>query len=143
MEDGERNMNDKYTIGELVKELKINKETVRYYEKIGLLSEIKKDSNGYRVYTKDDLDKIRFILIVKHFGFSLKEISILLSKVYDEVVCGNNEGVKKITEDKISEINDNIKELEKTKKVLEKINDTVLSQKIGDYCIDLESYIEN
>lgn len=143
MEDGERNMKDKYTIGELVKELKINKETVRYYEKIGLLSEIKKDSNGYRVYTKDDLDKIRFILIVKHFGFSLKEISILLSKVYDEVVCGNNEGVKKITEDKISEINDNIKELEKTKRVLEKINDTVLSQKIGDYCIDLESFIEN
>lgn len=143
MEDGERNMKDKYTIGELVKELKINKETVRYYEKIGLISEIKKDSNGYRVYTKDDLNKIRFILIVKHFDFSLKEISILLSKVYDEVACGNNEGVKKIVEDKISEINDNIKELEKTKKVLEKINDTVLSQKIGDYCIDLESYIEN
>lgn len=43
-------MKDIYYIGDLVKELKINKETIRYYEKIGLLSKPKRDANGYRIY---------------------------------------------------------------------------------------------
>ncbi|MHC1682266.1 MAG: MerR family transcriptional regulator [Clostridiaceae bacterium] len=135
-------MKDNYSIGDVVKKLKVNKETIRYYEKIGLLNETKKDSNGYRLYTEDDIAKIRFILIVKNFGFSLKEIGVLLPKIYDEIACGNNEGVKKIVEEKIIEITDKIKELDKTKKLLEKVNDTVLSQRI-DNCINLESYIEN
>lgn len=135
-------MKDNYSIGDVVKKLNVNKETIRYYEKIGLLNETKKDSNGYRLYTEDDIAKIRFILIVKNFGFSLKEIGVLLPKIYDEIACGNNEGVKKIVEEKIIEITDKIKELDKTKKLLEKINDTVLSQRVDD-CINLESYIEN
>ena len=64
-------MKDIYNIGELVKELNINKETIRYYENIGLLSEPKRNDNGYRIYSKEDIDKVRFILIVKNFGFSL------------------------------------------------------------------------
>jgi hypothetical protein len=40
-------MKDIYSISELVKELKLNKETIRYYEKIGLLCEPKRDKNGY------------------------------------------------------------------------------------------------
>lgn len=45
-------MEKKYYIGEVVTKLKINKETIRHYEKIGLLSYPKKDDNGYRIYSK-------------------------------------------------------------------------------------------
>ncbi|HEX3023029.1 MAG TPA: MerR family transcriptional regulator [Lachnospiraceae bacterium] len=57
-------MKDSYMIGELVKVLGINKETVRYYERIGLLSKPRKDRNGYRIYTKSDLDILRVIHII-------------------------------------------------------------------------------
>jgi len=68
-------MKDVYNIGQLVKEFNINKETIRYYEKIGLISETKRAKNGYRLYSKEDIEKIKFIFIIKKFGFSLKEIS--------------------------------------------------------------------
>ena len=60
-------MKDTYNIGELAKELKINKETIRYYEKIGLLAQPKRDLNGYREYSKDDIKKITFIEIYHNF----------------------------------------------------------------------------
>ncbi|URZ08630.1 MerR family transcriptional regulator [Clostridium felsineum] len=56
-------MEGNYTIGDLVKKLNINKETIRYYEKIGLLSEPKKNANGYRIYSEKDIEMIRFICI--------------------------------------------------------------------------------
>ena len=70
-----------YNIGNFANELNINKETIRYYEKIGLLHEPKRDTNGYRKYTKEDLERLRFILFAKDYDFSLKEIKSLLSKL--------------------------------------------------------------
>jgi len=49
-------MKDVHSIGELVKKLNINKETIRYYERIGLISETTRDKNGYRIYTKNSID---------------------------------------------------------------------------------------
>lgn len=134
-------MKDNYNIGDIVKELKINKETIRYYENIGLLTEPKRDNNGYRVYSKEDIDKIRFILIVKSYGFSLKEIKILLTKIYDEILGGNVTSIKRIVESKINEINEKINELDKTKKLLQKVNDNVLSEKKECYK-DIEAYLK-
>lgn len=135
-------MKSVYNIGDLVKELKINKETIRYYEKIGLLSEPKKDKNGYRIYSKDDIEKIRFILIVKNFGFSLKEIGMLLPKIYDEILEENMENIKAIVEYKISEIDNKINELEETKRLLQKVNDNILPQN-RKCCNEIEIYLKN
>ena len=73
-------MKDIYNIGELVKELKINKETIRYYEKIGLLSEPRRDKTGYRVYSKEDTGKIRFILIAKKRLLQIYQLIIIQAK---------------------------------------------------------------
>ena len=131
-------MKDIYNIGELVKELNINKETIRYYEKIGLLSEPKRNDNGYRIYLKEDIDKVRFILIVKNFGFSLKEIGILLS---NHILCGNIENTKSIVKNKINEINNKMNELNETRKLLQKVNNNILSQNI-ECCNDIETYLK-
>ncbi|SMC28600.1 MerR family transcriptional regulator, Zn(II)-responsive regulator of zntA [Clostridium acidisoli DSM 12555] len=132
-------MKEVFGIGELVKELNINKETVRYYEKIGLLSQPKRDANGYRIYTKNDLDKIKIILIIKRFGFSIKEIDIIFSKIYNEMLGKDIYSIKNIVKYKINEINIKIDELENTKKLLEKINDEVLSQNEVS-CHDLDIF---
>jgi len=135
-------MKDTYNIGALVKELKINKETIRYYEKVGLLSEPERDKNGYRVYSKEDIEKIRFIRIAKNFGFSLKEISMLISKLYDEILCGDIEGIKRIVESKLDEIDYRLNELGKTKKLLQKVNNNILSQS-KECCNDIETFLKN
>lgn len=135
-------MKDICNIGELVKELKINKETIRYYEKVGLLSEPEKDKNGYRVYSRKDIEKIRFIRIAKNLGFSLKEISMLLSKLYDEILCGDIDIIKILVESKINEINYRLQELENTKRLLQKVNINMLAQS-KEYCNDTETFLKN
>jgi len=131
-------MKDIYSIGELVKQLNINKETIRYYERIGLISETTRDKNGYRIYTKEDMEKIKFILIVKNFGFSLKEISTL---IHDEILCGDIKSIKKIVEDKVNEINNKINQLDATKRLLEKVKKNMLDRNIK-CCDDIENYLK-
>lgn len=129
-------MKESYNIGDIVKELGINKETIRYYEKIELLSQPKKDKNGYRIYSKEDIELIRFIIIVKNFGFTLREIRMLIN---DEILCGNIEDVKKVVESKIDEICTKMDELEKRKDILEKVRETILSNNI-ECCDDINLY---
>lgn len=122
-------MRSYYNIGEVVKKLKINRETIRYYENIGLLTENRRDKNGYRLYSQDEIDKVEFILMVKSYGFSLKEIKMIFDEVYEDMLGGNVEKIKEIVEDKIMELQHKIDNLTETKKLLEKINDNVLSEK--------------
>ena len=135
-------MKDTYNIGELAKELKINKETIRYYEKIGLLSQPKRDLNGYREYSKDDIKKITFILIAKDYDFSLKEIVILLSTVYDDTMCENSDSIKRIVDIKINEINNKINDLENTRKLLQKVKENMLPQN-KEFCYNIETFLKN
>ncbi|QLY81603.1 MerR family transcriptional regulator [Clostridium intestinale] len=121
-------MKNYYKIGEVVKKLNINRETIRYYENIGLLTENKRDKNGYRLYSEDEVEKIEFILMVKSYGFSLKEIKVIFDEVYEDILGGNIEGIKIIVEEKIKELQVKIDALSETKKLLEKVNDNVLSE---------------
>lgn len=117
-----------YKIGEVVKKLNINRETIRYYENVGLLTENKRDKNGYRLYSEDEVEKVEFILMVKSYGFSLKEIKVIFDEVYEEILGGHVEGIKIIVEEKIKELQVKIDALSETKKLLEKVNDNVLSE---------------
>lgn len=121
-------MKNYYKIGEVVKKLNINRETIRYYENIGLLTENKRDKNGYRLYSEDEIEKVEFILMVKSYGFSLKEIKVIFDEVYEDILGGHVEGIKIIVEEKIRELQHKIESLSETKKLLEKVNDNVLSE---------------
>ncbi|WP_167856060.1 MerR family transcriptional regulator [Natronospirillum operosum] len=52
----------------------INKETLRYYEKEGLITPPARQDNGYRAYTPQVLEELKFIRLAKSVGFTLKEI---------------------------------------------------------------------
>ena len=65
-------------IGELAERVGVNPKTIRYYEGIGLLPDPQRLPSGYRDYTDDDLDRLRFIRTAQRLGLSLSEISEIL-----------------------------------------------------------------
>lgn len=109
-------------IGELSKHTGFQVETLRYYEKQGLLDPVSRTESGYREYDDDSLKQLQFIKQAKSVGFSLSEISELLTLRVerDQHSCGD---VKSIAERKILEIDKKLQELEKMRRALHKITD--------------------
>jgi DNA-binding transcriptional MerR regulator len=69
-------------IGELAKRLGITTRTIRYYEEIGLMGEIDRLEGSARIYNRDDILRLKFILKLKNLGISLKEMHEL-SDIFD------------------------------------------------------------
>lgn len=65
------------SIGELAKKLEMSQRTIRYYEEIGLLNSIKRIEAGRRVYTDDDLRRLKLIKRLKIMGMTLSEMQEL------------------------------------------------------------------
>ncbi|MCS6116610.1 Hg(II)-responsive transcriptional regulator [Shewanella baltica] len=74
-----------YTISQLAKSAGVNVETVRYYERRGLIEQPDKPTEGYRRYPVTTLNRIRFIKRAQELGFTLEEISHLL--MLDNTPC--------------------------------------------------------
>src|SRR5574342_138792 len=101
------------SVGQLAKEAHVNIETVRYYERRGLLPEPKRRESGYREYSPEEVFRIRFIKRAQELGFTLKEISELLGlRVDSKTTCAK---VKKQADAKISDIEEKIRLLKKMK----------------------------
>lgn len=104
------------TIGQLARKAQVNVETVRYYERRGLMPEPPRRESGYRQYSQDAAARIAFIKRAQELGFSLKEISELLSlRAGSDSTCAD---VKKRAEDKVASIEENIRDLERIKSAL-------------------------
>lgn len=125
------------TIGKLAEKAKVNRETIRYYERRGLIPEPPRLESGYRQYPSDTVLRIQFIKRAKEMGFSLKEISeLLLLKVDLNTTCDD---VKKKTEKKIEEIEEKIKTLQKIKKALTKLTELCRGQGSKSECPILDA----
>lgn len=74
-------------IGELAREADVHIETLRFYERKGLLSAAKRTEKGYRLYERDDITRVRFIKHAQRVGFSLKEVLELLQLKLDRFRC--------------------------------------------------------
>ena len=107
-------------IGELAELTETNNETLRFYESKGLLPEPRRSAAGYRLYGQAAVDQVRFILRAKRMGFSLKEISELLSLKIDksESTCRD---VKDVAEQKLEVIQGKIDELLRMQAALQQI----------------------
>lgn len=66
-------------IGELAEELELNPRTLRFYESVGLLPEPDRTPSGYRDYSDDDLERVRFIKSAQRLGLSLDDIKEILA----------------------------------------------------------------
>ena len=72
-------MTNGLTIGAFAKSVGVRADTIRYYERHGLLADPGRTAAGYRIYDARDVERVRFIRKGKHLGFTLKEIGTLLS----------------------------------------------------------------
>lgn len=64
---------------QLARKTGCNLETIRYYEKVGLLPGPPRSSNGYRVYSPELVQRLQFILRARDLGYAMDEIRSLLS----------------------------------------------------------------
>ncbi len=69
-----------YPIGRFARRACVSLRTLRYYDKVGLLSPSHRTESGYRLYTEDDLQTLQHILALKFLGFSLQEVDLCLRK---------------------------------------------------------------
>jgi MerR family mercuric resistance operon transcriptional regulator len=107
------------TIGRLAGEAGINLETVRYYEREGLLPKAPRSASGYRLFPTDATRRLRFIRRAQELGFSLKEIRELLAlRVSPRTTSAE---IRKRAEAKIADIEGKIKSLESMSKSLRKL----------------------
>lgn len=67
-----------FLIGELAQRAGVNRETLRYYERRGLLRPSRRSASGYRLYDSAAAERLSFIKRAQAFGFTLDEISVLL-----------------------------------------------------------------
>lgn len=90
-----------YTIGELAHRSNTGVETIRYYERTGLIDAPPRRASGYRAYPPDTVVRLRFIRRAKSLGFSLKDIKQLLElRVVPGATCADirQRGVAKIAD---------------------------------------------
>jgi len=106
------------TIGRLAERADVGIDTVRFYERRGLLPEPARTASGYRLYRPAMVIRLRFIRRAKALGFSLDEIATLL---YLQDVGGSKLEVKKLTTHKLTEIETKLADLSKMKKVLKQL----------------------
>ena len=106
-----------FTIGALAKSADVHVETVRFYQRKGLLAEPERPLGGVRRYVESDAARIRFIKSAQKLGFSLDEVSTLL-KLEDGTQCS---AASKIAQQKLIEIRSKISELRRIEKALDKL----------------------
>jgi DNA-binding transcriptional MerR regulator len=102
-----------YSIGELAKLLEMSTRTIRYYEELGLLNSVKRIENGRRIYTDDDVRRLKLIKRLKILGLTLSEMHELESiwqihKTNDIVL----KRLLEILDSHVHRIDDRIKDLE-------------------------------
>jgi Zn(II)-responsive transcriptional regulator len=106
-------------IGQLAKKAKVKVETVRYYERRGLLPDPSRRESGYRMYSETDVTRLQFIRHAQKLGFTLNEVSELLSlRVDPGITCAD---VKKRAEIKLNDIEGKIRALRQMKLALTRL----------------------
>jgi len=104
------------TIGEIAKRAGVHVETLRYYERRGLVQEPPRTAANYRVYPADTVRRVRFIKRAQELGFSLEEIGELLSlRAAPKARCND---VRRRAESRLADIDQKMRDLRRMKKAL-------------------------
>ncbi len=99
------------TIGKAARLANVNPRTLRFYEKLGLLRPSSRTESGYRLYSSQDLERLRLIFRAKQIGLTLEEVKSILSLTEDGL-CSSVEGrVGAMLTRKIAELDDHIRNL--------------------------------
>ena len=112
--------------GQLAQRTGCHLETIRYYEKIGLLAAPPRGPNGYRIYDENDVSRVRFVLRARELGFGISDIRGLLHLVdCSSQTCAE---VQRRTEPQLTQVRAKIADLQRIEGVLVRM----ISQCSGD-----------
>jgi len=117
------------TIGRIARLAGVGVDTIRFYERRGLLPTPQRTPSGYRLYQTDTVNRLNFIRRAKALGFSLEEISTLLA-LQDS--GGPKAEVKAITQRKLDAVNIKINDLVRMRDALSQLNKECSGK--GDIC---------
>jgi DNA-binding transcriptional MerR regulator len=110
------------TIGQVAKLAGVGVETIRFYEREGLLNKPKRRQSGYRVFSAEVVGRIRFIKQAKQLGFSLREIRDLLFLRVDGRATAADLKVR--VDAKISQIDSRLRDLKRMRGALVRLSKT-------------------
>jgi MerR family copper efflux transcriptional regulator len=128
---------DSLTIGEVAKQANVHVETLRYYERRGLIPKPHRTVSNYRVYSAENLRRVKFIRQAQGLGFSLKEIKKLLGlRATPRARCAD---VRRYATAKIQDIDGKIRSLARMRKTLEKLVGECSTDGPATQCPILES----
>ncbi|MBI3698120.1 MAG: MerR family DNA-binding protein [Acidobacteria bacterium] len=126
-----------WTSGALARNAGVNIETVRYYERRGLLPKPPRTQSGYRLFSDDAVRRLRFIKRAQQIGFSLKEVKELLGlQINPRTMCAD---VKRRAEVKAADIESKVRDLEAMRKALVKLAAACSGRGPATQCPILES----
>lgn len=108
-----------FTIGAFAKSAGVRTDTIRYYERNGLLPAPARSAAGYRLYDKSDVERVRFIRKGQSLGFTLSEAAKLLALRASDTARAAD--VLAVTEKKIAEEMARIRELKRIKAALQRL----------------------
>ena len=125
------------SIGQVARRAGVGVETVRFYEREGLLEEPPRRASGYRQYPTEVVKRIGFIKRAQALGFSLREITeLLLLRVDAQTSCDE---VKQRTEAKIAEVERKLVELQRMRQALLQVHSLCTGQGPTGRCPMLEA----
>ncbi|HGP4140382.1 TPA: Zn(2+)-responsive transcriptional regulator [Enterobacter roggenkampii] len=128
-----------YRIGELAKLANVTPDTIRYYEKQQMIDHEVRTEGGFRLYTDNDLQRLRFIRYARQLGFSLDSIRELLSIRIDPAYHTCQES-KSIVQARLDEVEARIQELQTMQRSLQRLNDACCGTAHSSiYCSILEA----
>ena len=130
-------MNGQITIGKLAENAGVNRQTIFYYERRGLLSPTRRTDAGYRLYEPEAVRVIRFVKNAQELGFSLDEIARLLKlRVGRRTQCGT---VRKQAVARLKIVKEKITTLRSMERVLNRLVKTCARSGTTNSCPILES----
>ena len=126
------------TIGRLAKEAGVNVETIRYYERIGLIEQPQKPIQGFRKYPSQALQNVQFIKRAQVLGFNLQEITELM-----QLGDGNCEDIRQRAEIKRMKVESQIQDLIKLRDGLDEMINACHHEKSESNCPIVQTLLGN
>ena len=110
---------DKLSIGELARQTSVNIETIRYYERRGLIAAPPRNKSGHRQYSTEAVRRTDFIKRCQRLGFSLNEIQEILElRITPQSTCAD---MKSRLSDKLAGVDKKMSELEQIRAALDRM----------------------
>ena len=125
-------------IGELARSVGVNVETIRYYQRFGLLELPEKPYGSMRSYTDEDFKRLRFIRRAQQLGFSLEDIRELL-----ELSSSDCDRVERLAAEKLNLVRARLRQLRRIESVLAKTVEQCAKRKGNQPCPIIETLTQN